>query len=1087
MKNTAIFFWVLVCFIFCKYANAQYAGKKISYTVFNDFETGELFGWEAYPYAQDIAFDALYFASKTPTYKNSKYALARPIKAHDTNELYQGFTKRLNIYTIPDTRIKAAIYFQSDRNADFLELSLGTFDGRRFMHKINNPKANTWIEIDLPLSSFSSKGQPLQAAEHIQVITIEGSYLIKNYLYTYTILMDDFQINGERDIRFIPSVPTATVFEMFNISVLNSHFFYGDMIKLKTSVEGNVNLKMVKASLLDSHGNIIKDNINFTRIGNDWQNESIYKFSEKDARGQWEIRLRGIDDEGAQIGQSFRFLMPGIKVNTHPRLYFSKEELNNRLSNEKSPVAKRILDHALKEDAFMKVDVDAIMEGIDRTAENLVGGPYSMNSVGFSNYALWNNPNSTLGTVIEEGSFRYAFTGDKAAGEQAKKALLKLCSFKKWNANWMLERKFWTYYPVGYTIKPVAYGYDLLFDLLSDSERSFVRNAIMEKGLKMFHRDMVEMNRMPSNQTNHIAVIVGGMGMAATAIYGDDPANPTLEPYLSGILTKSKEFIDRTYYEDGSYAEPKSGYMDMATRDIVEILATFERNFGVDYSTTTNVRNFYKYPIQAMHSSGLIQSYGDGGRSYSGFDQIHSWWFVNRTKNPYLYNFVKPYWESGKGGYLGYLWFRDDIVPLKRESLAPSKVFSAQGMVMRSGWDDASTIITTRVGPNNNHAHYDQGSFQIMTNGEELLTDPGIGALGYYANLEFLSYDVQAIAHNVMLVDHDPESQAPAHYDNGIEALKTWPKMIHSFTGSVADAVESDLSSVYKDKLENYSRSLIYTKNGPVFLFDQVKSKTGGHVYNWLFHAPQNEGNKRSIAFKDNRVTVDRPNARLTMDIISSGISERANDNLTLFSYAADLGSASIRDRADKKFAESFLTLVSKPDLKEANFFAVLLPEAKPGNGDYSSRPVTTKIDAEGWFGARVDHGDESTYGFFRNPSQVNGLVNGFTTDSKRFTASFDRSGSLNKVYFEGSTFSGHALSVVSTSPITAAISKTDLQTTLELESLSPEKLSISMIKKPISALSNGLIFNEWLYNDQTKILSLEIPKGRTELIFKTK
>ncbi|SDM36068.1 Heparinase II/III-like protein [Daejeonella rubra] len=1086
MKNRTLF-WVLACFIFSNYANAQNSGSRVPYTVYNDFETGELFGWEAYPYAQDIAFDALYFASKTPTYKNSKYALARPLKAHDTNELYQGFTKRLNLYTVPDTRVKAAIYFQSDRNAESLDLSLGTFDGRRFLHKISKPQANTWIEIDLPLSSFSLKGQPLHADEHIQVITVEGTYPVKNYLYTYTILMDDFQINGERDTRFVPLVPEATVFEMFNVSVLNKHYFYGDMISLKTSTEGNLNLKQVNASLIDSRGKVVKDNIPFTLSENNWQNESIYKFSEKDARGQWEIRVKGIDNQGAQISQSFRFLMPGNKVNAHPRLYFNKEELKNRLANEKSPVAKRILDHVLEETAFMKVNVDAIREGIDRTAENLVGGPYSMNSVGFSNYALWNNPNSTLGTVIEEGSFRYAFTGDKAAGEQAKKALLKLCSFKKWNADWMLERKFWTYYPVGYTIKPVAYGYDMLYDLLSDSERSFVRNAIMEKGLKMFHRDMVEMNRMPSNQTNHIAVIVGGMGMAATAIYGDDPDNPTLEPYLSGILTKSREFIDRTYYEDGSYAEPKSGYMDMATRDIVEILATFERNFGVDYSTTTNVRNFYKYPIQAMHSSGLIQSYGDGGRSYSGFDQIHSWWFVNRTKNPYLYNFVKPFWESGKGGYLGYLWFRDDITPLKRETLTPSKIFSAQGMVMRNGWDDASTIITTRVGPNNNHAHYDQGSFQIMTNGEELLTDPGIGALGYYANLEFLSYDVQAIAHNVMLIDHDPESQAPAHYDNGIAALKTWPTMTHSFAGKIADAVESDLSSVYKDKLEKYSRTLLYTKTGPVFLFDQVKSKTGGHIYNWLFHAPQNEGNKRSIAYKDNRVTIDRPNARLTMDIISSGISERSNDNLALFSYAADLGSASIRDRADKKFAESFLTLVSKPDLNEANFFAVLLPEAKPVSGNYSQRPVTTKIEADGWIGARIDHGEESSYGFFRNGASANGIANGFTTDSKHFTASIDRSGALTKVYFEGASFIGHGLSVSSTNSITAAIAISTKEISLELQSEDAGKLSLSIIKKPLSVLSNGQVLRDWSYNDQTKMLSLKVPKGRTEMNVKLK
>ncbi|MEX2573457.1 MAG: DUF4962 domain-containing protein, partial [Balneolaceae bacterium] len=418
---------------------------------------------------------------------------------------------------------------------------------------------------------------------------------------------------------------------------------------------------------------------------------------------------------------------------------------------------------------FMDVDIDQINEGEDRLAENLVGGPYSKNFVGFSAFGAWRLPMYALRDVITAGSFRYAFTGDEAAGEKAKEALLKLCSFEKWNNNWMLENKFWTYYPVGYILKPVAYGYDMLYDLLSEEEKQFVRDAIMEKGLKLFYRDMVEMNRMPSNNTNHISVIVSGHGLAATAIYGDDPDNPHLEPYLSGIMAKAKAFIDQTYYEDGSYGEPYN-YMDMASRSIVEILSTFERNFGVDWSTTTNVQNFYEYPLYATHPSGLYHNYGDGSRYYEGFTQIHSEWFVHRLGDPWLYDYIKPYWEEGNGGYMGYLWFRDDITPRSRETLPTSRTFDAFGMAMRSGWEDESTIITTRVGPHANHYHFDQGSFQIQANGDELLTDPGIGAGGYYMNLEFPVYDIQAIGHNVMLVDHDPESQKPAHFDNGIAA-----------------------------------------------------------------------------------------------------------------------------------------------------------------------------------------------------------------------------------------------------------------------------------------------------------------------------
>jgi hypothetical protein len=1072
MKKQLLIYVLTLCLLL-NLAKAQSQGSRIPYTLFNDFETGELFGWETYPYAQDIAFDALYFASKTPTYKDSKYALARPFKAHDTNELYQGFTKRLNIYTLEDTRVKAAVYFQSDRNAESLELSLGTFDGKRYMHKITNPKANSWLELDIPISSFMFKGESLKAGEHIQVITLKGSYPIVNYLFTYTILMDDFSINAERDRQFIALNPVSTNLNMFDISILNKHFFYGDNISLKVAPEGNVNLKQVKGTLLDSKGKVIKENVLFTRSGNEWVNNAIYKLTEKDLRGQWEIRLNGITDQNSEFNWSFRFLMPGKQVNGHPRLYFSAEELKKRLANEKSPVAKGILDHALNDKKFMKVDVDAIAEGKDYTAEALVGGPHARTSVGENSYAVWNNPNAALGNVIEEGSFQYAFTGDRAAGEQAKKALLKLCSFKKWNADWMLERKFWTYYPVGYTIKPVAYGYDMLYDLLTDSERAFVRKAIMDKGLKMFHRDMVEMNRMPSNQTNHIAVLAGGMGLAATAIYGDDPTNPNLEPYISGILTKTKTFIDRTYYEDGSYGEPKSGYMNMASRDMGELLPALERNFGVDYTTTTNFQHFYKYLIQASYSNGLMQDYGDGGGAKgSKVDiggQIHSWWLVNRIKNPILYSYVKPFWEAGKGGYLSYYWYRDDITPISRETLPPSKFFAAQGMVMRSGWDDTSTVLSTRVGPNANHYHYDQGSFQIMKNGETLLTDPAYGPLGYYANLEFLSYHVQANAHNVMLVDHDPESQTPAHYDNGIKALRDWPKVLHLFNGKDADGIESELSTVYKGKLEKYARTILSTKSGPIFLFDEVKSKTpAGHVYDWIFHAPPGENNETAISYSNGRMIIDRPKAKLTMDVVSPVIA-----------------ASKIYDKGvGKVFYESFLDLTSKPDLEHVNFLAVILPESKSESGSARLAPVTTRLDAPGWIGAKMVHTSGSDIGFFHIGSE-NGTAAGFTTDAKRFTASYDKFDVLNKIYFEGTSISGNGLSFTADQSVRGTIALTNSGIDAEIKSARGCTIKVLLSGKPSIVQSNGLTISDWTYDELSKMLTLKIAGGTVPLIIK--
>lgn len=1049
------------------FVSAQKSADKVSYTLFNDFETGELYGWEPYPYAEDMGFDALYFARQSPTFQNSNYALARPVQAHDATELYQGFTRRLNLYTIASTRIKAAIYFQSDRNPQTLEISLGTFDGRRYLDTIQQLTANKWVELDIPAADFKMNGQSLGSGEHIQVITVKASYSMVYYLYTYTILMDNFSINGERQQHFVGIQPTTTDFNMFDVSILNKHYFYGDVLSLLTRPEAPTHLIQLKGKLLNSQGKVVKDNIPFSRKkGEDWANESIYRFTEGDVTGQWEILLTGQTQTGTEIRWGFNFLMPGKHITAHPRLFFSESELKNRISNETSPVAQRILDNALKDTGFMKVNIDAINEGEDMTVNNLVGGPYSKTAVGFNAMNQWLTPMNRLAKVIEAGSFRYAFTHDLESGAKARKALLKLCSFSKLNNNWMLSRKFWTYYPVGYTLKSIAYGYDMLFDILSVKERDLVREFIIDQGLKPFYRDMVEMNRMPSNMTNHIAVMVAGYGLAATAIYGDDPDNPFLEPFLSGIITKAKTFIDRTYYADGSYGEPKSGYMNMATRDIVELLATIERNFGVNYSTTTAIGNWYKYPLQVSYSTGLMQDYGDGERHSNGLTQDHAEWFVKRTGNPYLYAYVKPFWESGKGGYLGYLWYRDDIKPISRQTLPVSKVFKAQGIVMRSGWDDTCTVISTRTGPHSNHYHHDQGSFQVMTNGNHLLTDPGIGYLGYYANLDYQIYNIQAIAHNVLLVDHDPESQTFADYDNGIAALHTWPRMIDSFAGKTADASVADLTCVYKGKLSSYTRTLLYTKNGPLFLFDQVKSNSsGGHVYDWLFHAPQNENNKRSISYSDQHVLVDRPAARLTIDVVEP-----------------EIESAIIQDRNDKGFPESYIALSSKPKLSNVNFLAVLFPEAKLVAGDMPADPKISKLSGQGWIGVRVENKGKVYFGFFQTEARASGGIEGFTTDSRRFTVSLSDDSILKSLFFEGALFKVKDLSIRSTEAVTCSFDFQRTSTEIELQTDKSTSFSFSTVNKPKNIFLNGASFSGWQYDAATKMVSLKLTAGRHEL-----
>lgn len=1042
---------------------------RIPFSIVDDFETNELFAWECYPYAQDIGYDPFILCQKEPTHNGSRYALARIVKPNDALDLSEGFTKEIDLWTAPGTTMKLALFLVSDRKPESVTLSLGLFDGRLFTYTLKAPDVNRWLELSVPASSFTANGAKLGAGEHVQVVAIKAFYPLVTHLASYTILLDDFTLNGERTRQFESVQPASTYLENFGIALLNGHYFFGDALKTAVTPEGGKKLIAVECTLLDPAGKPVAADVALfddgshgdTKAGdNVWSNDALHTFAETDPRGQWTMSFSGRSESGPDVEWSIRFLMPGKRLTSadHPRLYFYADELKARMASNESPTAKRILERAVNRPWDVKSErIDEINEDQNLISESLTGGPYSQanDSVG-----RWRRPQALLGRIVEDGAWRYAFTGDTEAGTIAKKAMLKLVAFKYWNSPWMESHGRHFYYPVGYTTKQIAIGYDFLYPLMNDGERKTVRDALIEKGIKPCYRDMVEMDRMPSSLSNHIAVITSGVEMAAVAVYGDDPGNPSMEPYFSGILTKMKTFIDRTYKPEGSYGEPYT-YQAMASRDLTETLFALERNFGIDYTTTTDLKDLWVYPLYATHVSGRYPDFGDVSLTY-GMAQTHFLWLTYRMKNPWTYAYAKPYFEAGNGGWLGYLWYTDGIEPRYRTELPTSKFFTDKGnMVMRSDWDNDGSIIIFKCGANSNHYHLDQGTFAIMTNGDELLSDAG-HSNGYYTNLYYPCYYTQAIGHNVMLVDMNPESQSTADYENGIAALRDYPRMIHAFASNAIDEAEGDLTCVYKGAVSKYTRSLMYMKPGPLFLFDRVEANEG-HEYNWLFHAEHSDG-KNAITYNDGRMTITHPEAHLTMDVL-----------------APEIASHTIRN-SDRD--ESFIALSSKPGLKKTAFLSVLMPES--GKGMLSSMK-SRLIEDNGFIGGRVEHGNAVDFAFFSaDGSEVKSSVEGFEASAERFAVAQDKTGRTARFLVRGTKLTALGSSPVkfsSSIPVTVTVSYELGRTIIDVDAPKAAEITLSTPGSPYQITAGGEPFDAWSYDNASKTATFRLPEGRTNLI----
>ena len=1054
----------LALFLVISSLNAQNITKRVPYVIHDNFDTGEMFTWEPYPYQQDTGYDPLFGTKKEPAFGGKGSSLSRLTKPNDANDLSQGFTKRIDMYTLPTTQLKFAYYFMSDRKPEKLDVSLGTFDGKLFTHTILSPKANSWVEVDIPVGSFKSNdGKSLSDGDHLQVVVMKAFYPLVNHLPSYSMLMDEFVLNGERSRQFIAQSPKSTWFEQFGHAVLNKHYENGEIISLNILPEDGVKLNDVTADLIGPDNKTVLNNVKFYDDGTHgdlnasdgiWSNKAVYTIRATDQRGQWKVRITGTGN--AQFSWDLGFIVPvaGMAPGVHPRVFYSENQLLARMAGSEPEAAKRLLNNFIKNYKPSTVNISKLEFPTMIAPESVTGGPYASASMGG-----WYNTQNALARIVTNEAWQFALTKNKDAAERAKAALNKLSMMPSWNHPWMEANGNHTYYPGAPAAIAASIGYDLLYQTLSAEERNIIRNAIMDKSIKPFYRDMVELNRMPSSNSNHIGVIISGVGLAAMAIANDDPNLPGLEPYLSGILAKSKQFIDRTMLPEGSYNEPYT-YQEMGYRELVEFLYSLERNFGIDYTLTTNLKEFYYYPLYVTQAKdGAYQDLGDVSHTYN-FTQQPMQWLVYKNKDPFMYKYVKPAWDSGsaRGGILPYLWYTEGITPRSRETLPLSKHFEGKGhMVTRSSWADSGSVMIFKAGPNGNHYHADQGTILLTHNGEELLSDAG-HSNDYYANLYFPGYYTQAVGHNVMLVDMNAESQSLGDFNNGIAALKTYPQITHSFAGDQASAVVGDLTSVYKGKVSKYTRTLLSSKNGPVFLLDQVKS-TAAHSYNWLFHAEHTNG-KSAIEYSGNRMTITRPNARLTMDVLSP---ERLTSRIR---------------NSDR--AESFIAISSELN-KDVQFLAVMVPDSKPLSGGYVARPQAKRIDSNGWLGAILKDSKADYYGFFRSNDATSNVVEGFKSDASRFTATVSDS-ILKEAYFEGTNFEGYGSRYKFTVPVSASVALNDSGTDLEIKSENLAELSLAKASKPGAVILNGIKVNNWKYDQKKHILSVVVPKGQSKI-----
>jgi hypothetical protein len=265
--------------------------------------------------------------------------------------------------------------------------------------------------------------------------------------------------------------------------------------------------------------------------------------------------------------------------------------------------------------------------------------------------------------------------------------------------------------------------------------------------------------------------------------------------------------------------------------------------------------------------------------------------------------------------------------------------------------------------------------------------------------------------------------------------------------------VESDLACVYKGKLEKYTRSFIFMKPDIIFMYDNVKAPQA-HIYNWLFHA-EDVDNKPSVSMQGKRVTINRPKAVLSMEVLSPEVRGR------------------IRLAENP---ESFIQLDSRM-AQEVEFLAVLVPTAKKNSADSEKKFTSSLLSPAGWIGAKVETESGIVQAFFRTGTSGKATVEGYTTDAERFAVEKGIDGSVKKIYLRGSEFSGEGVSVKGNTPLSGTI---DLSSGIELEVdvQKTTEISLKLARTPVSVSVNGIPLKKLNYDRKMGVLTISVPAG---------
>ena len=454
-------------------------------------------------------------------------------------------------------------------------------------------------------------------------------------------------------------------------------------------------------------------------------------------------------------------------------------------------------------------------------------------------------------------SYAYRTTGQPVYQQRAEKEMVAIAAFSDWNPSHFLD--------VAEMTMAMAIGYDWLYDQLSPSSRTAIKEAILKKGIEPSLDP--KYNSWLKAEHNWNQVCNAGMTYGAMAIYEDQPelAKQIINRAIETIVLPMADYAPNGAYPEGY------GYWGYGTSFNVMFISAVEKLFGKDFglSQKPGFLQTAAYLENMTGPSGKPFNYSDAGGG--GGLQPAMFWFANKQKDPSLLWVEKSrLLTSQPQSLVGdrllpaiMLWSAGTHMDKITPPAAGSWVGKGKNPValMRTSWTDPAAIFVGMKGGSVsvNHAHMDIGSFVMEADGirwamdfgmqdYESLESKGIKLFGRTQDAQrWTVFRYTNLVHNTLAVNNRHqlvEGYAP------ITASSAAPAFMHAVT---------DISAVYKGALAKANRGIAIVNKAYVVVQDEVETLNEETTIRWTLLTPATvtiTGNNQATLTKDGKKLV---------------------------------------------------------------------------------------------------------------------------------------------------------------------------------------------------------------------------------------